>query len=335
VTFALLGSVDQVERWRRSLERAMPNLGEPDFTLRGPIDSFELAGYEFAPGELERQRGFYAAYTDAAGAQRAAVVPPNDAAPPGLPPGASVELRALVYVPVGGLTRALGVTGAEAAVRIDGQQTFTSATGDFTGPPDIQPLALGEGWHVVDASVRPDGAGAVAFEWLAAGQAPVAVAASELSALEDALGWLHTRSFGDQLAATRTLARFDYEPHVAPEGVVHATLLPRPAPEGGWESYDDAWSSVWHADAPVTYTVEVLSPGSEIDFVVDGTPLVPVQSYAAPDGSYTQQTYTLALTAGDHAVRLRFRLTRSPFLGGTIRVTDANQKEVQPDVRPY
>jgi hypothetical protein len=315
-TIALTGSPVDVGRWRGSLERAMPWLGPTDFQRAGPIDAFQTAAYELAPGELDDQRGMTATYTTADGETVTEVVDPSAISYEGVPAG-EVALRALVRVPAQAEEGwALTIEGGEGEVRVDGRRTHAAVGASNVATP--QPLD--EGWHVVEATLRSPGEGA-RLAWSAEdGGPPLPLTRNQFFALPDASGWLHTRSFGDAAGPNKTLARFDFEPHVAQETAARAMLHDTP-PEGGWVLWDDTWSSVWRVPIASEYVLEVESPGSDVSLTVDGRP-VPALVNPSADGSFTQYIYRLQLAAGDHPVQLNYRMTRGPIAGGTLGVTD-------------
>ncbi len=329
-TIVFTGSPANVALWREALERGLPDLAPPRFRLSAPRDAFEIVGYELPPDELASRRGLRATYTDEAGHPVEEVVDPGDLSFRALPAGAEAELRALVHVPAPAERGwALALTGAAGRIRIDGRQTFVSVGG--RSRPAVAPLSLIEGWHVVEATLRPEG-GTARLQWVVSGNA-LPAAASDFFALPDRRGWLHTRSFGGEAGPSKTVARFDFEPHVAHSEAARA-LLVGPQPEGGWKSYDDTWSARWRVRQAGDYVLDVASPGSDVELTVDGRAVRGLVN-PSPDGSFTQYLYALPLTAGDHEIRLRFRLTREPFVGGTLEITDAAGAAVEPDLAPY
>ncbi|MEX1254947.1 MAG: glycosyltransferase family 39 protein [Dehalococcoidia bacterium] len=328
-TIVLTGTPQNVVRWSASLARAMPGLGAPDYELHGPAGAFDIAGYELAPEDLDERRGVTASYTDAAGQAVTEVVDPTNMTFE-RPPAGAVELRALVRVPAQAEEGwALALSGTEGEVRIDGQRTSASFALSFT----TTAMSLAEGWHVVEATLQRAGEGA-RLRWVASdGGPPLPLTRNDFFALPDVNGWLHTRSFGDATGPTKTVARFDFEPHVAHETAARA-LLRLPPPEGGWVLWDDTWSALWRVSTPARYVVKVDSPGSDVQLTVDGR-VVQGLVNPAPDGSYTQYVYLLPLAAGDHAIEVRFRMTRGPFAGGTVGVTDTSGVPARLVLRPY
>jgi hypothetical protein len=307
----------------------MPGLGTPEYELHGPADAFDVVGYELAPEEFAERRGVTASYTDDEGIAVTEVVDPTDMTFELLPAG-GVELRALVHVPSQAEEGwALAVAGGEGEVRIDGRRTSSV----FALSNVVEPLPLAEGWHVVEATLRP-GADGARLRWVAPdGGPPLPLTRNQFFALPAATGWLHTRSFGDATGPTKTVARFDFEPHVAHEAAARALLRETP-PEGGWTLWDDTWSALWRVPAATEYVLQVDSPGSDVQLTIDGRVVQGLANQAA-DGSYTQYLYLLPLAAGDHPIEIRFRMTRGPFTGGTVSISDASGAAVRPVLLPY
>jgi hypothetical protein len=306
----------------------MPGLAPPEHDLRGPVDAFQSVGYELGPGELDRRRGVTASYTDETGRAITEVVDPADIAFEGDPSG-SVELRALVHVPPQAEEGWALALSAEGEVRIDGQRSSAAFGASFTTSP--RPLL--EGWHVVEATLLLPGEGA-RLRWVAAGQGPpLPLTRDDFFALPSVNGWRHTRSFGDADGPTKTVTRFDFEPHLAHETAARALLRETP-PEGGWVLWDDTWLALWRVASPAEYVVVVESPGSDVRLKLDGAVVQGLVNQAA-DGSHTQHVYLLPLAAGDHDIEVRFRMTRGPFAGGTVGISDASGASAQPVLLPY
>lgn len=76
------------------------------------------------------------------------------------------------------------------------------------------------------------------------------------------------------------------------------------------------------------------SPGSDVQLTIDGRVVRGLVNQAA-DGSYTEYVYLLPLAAGEHAIEVRFRMTRGPFAGGTVGISDASGAAAQPVLLPY
>ena len=322
VTLAMSGEPANVTRWQRALERAMPDLGEPVFALSGPTNFFQIVGYEFGEGELASWQGLWA--VDAGD-----VVDPMGVALGGT--GDATQLWALVQVPSAAEAGwALTVEGADGEVRIDGTSTFSSTDGDEM----VTALSLAEGWHVVEATLRTRSPGEeVRFLWRLDDGQTVPAFTSEFVPLPDYNGWLHTRVIRYQGGPDKTLSRFDYDPHVGRRELTHPALSRVPATET-WAFADDIWRATWEVPADGTYSFGVISPGSEVELLIDDVAAAG-EVTQTPDGVNFVSNYELPLIAGEHRLELRFHLIRGDFVGGQLKVTDEAGTEVELNVRPY
>jgi len=318
---------DDLSEMMDAVQRAIPDIGQPDRLTTAPGGLFQLLSYATTSSALNARRGLEFTALSSGGSRTASNVVSGDIF--SLPHTAGADaftLSGLVYAP-----RAMeaslvleAVSGAPAAaIAVDGQPSYDTA-GAFGGET---PQPLVEGWHIVQVRGFATSDVTMRLRWRARDGSTTALGQNDFYAVEDLAAWKHTRTYSGALNGAAV--RFDFYPHLSTfDGMrIDAThMLP-----AGSRASEDRWEGRWTVESAGTYTIMVTGYNQAFRMTIDGKEVL-IFSPPRSDGSIQ-----IPLGAGDHAVRMVFSdpTPSSKFIGGLLSVRDSNGKAIAMKVHPF